>query len=403
MEASVRILRYRQVTSKNKKFHQVVLDQTPFYPEGGGQVGDSGSLTGEDGTVVHVFDTKKENNLIVHFVNELPTALDGSFQAKIKSSARLDTQRNHTATHLLHEALREILGTHVEQKGSLVKAQALRFDFSHFAKVSEEELQQIESLVNERIQINYALVEDRDLPLEEAKKRGAMMLFGEKYGERVRMIGFGESKELCGGTHSPATGALGLFRITQETAVASGIRRIEASTGMAAVLLARQEQHALKSVKDALKSPPDLNKAVEELLNKQVELQKELDVFKQEAAQQFKGQVIQELKTVDGINIFIGELPLETGAIKDIAFQLKHEHAPFFGVFGSRVGGKPTLSVALSDTLVSERQLNASAIVRDLAKAIQGGGGGQPFFATAGGKNPEGMDTALDAARLLKL
>jgi alanyl-tRNA synthetase len=403
IEAPVRILRYRQVTSKNKKFHQVVLDQTPFYPEGGGQVGDSGSLTSEDGAIVSVFDTKKENNLIVHFLNELPKTLDGTFQAKVKSSTRLDTQRNHTATHLLHESLREVLGNHVEQKGSLVKAQALRFDFSHFSKVTADELQQIESLVNQRIQINYALEEHRDLPLEEAKKRGALMLFGEKYGERVRMIGFGKSKELCGGTHSPATGALGLFRITQETAVASGIRRIEASTGMAAVLLARQEQHALKSIKDALKSPPDLNKAVEELLNKQIELQKELDVFRQEAAQQLKGKVIQELKTIDGVNVFIGEVPLETDAIKDIAFQLKHEHAPFFGVFGSCVGGKPTLSVALSDELVSDRKLNASNIVRELAKSIQGGGGGQPFFATAGGKNPEGLEAALEAARQMAL
>ncbi|MDA0302975.1 MAG: alanine--tRNA ligase [Bacteroidetes bacterium] len=401
MEADVRILRYRQVTSKNKKFYQVVLDQTPFYPEGGGQVGDSGTLTSNEGKSIQVFDTKKENNLIVHFVNELPTAMDGAFRAQVKTATRLDTQRNHTATHLLHEALREVLGTHVEQKGSLVKAQALRFDFSHFSKVTEDELQEIESLVNQRIQSNFALSEHRDLPLEEAKKRGAMMLFGEKYGEHVRMIEFGNSRELCGGTHASATGALGLFRITQETAVASGIRRIEATTGMSSVLLARQEQQALKSIKEALKSPPDLNKAVEELLNKQTELQKELDAFRHEAAQNLKAQVIQELKMVDGIYVYVGELPLETGAIKDIAFQLKHEYAPFFGVFGSRIGGKPTLSVALSDELVSERKLNASTIVRELAQSIQGGGGGQPFFATAGGKKPEGLEEALESARKL--
>ena len=401
MQADVRILRYRQVTAKNKKFYQIVLDQTPFYPEGGGQVGDSGTLTSADGQIVQVFDTKKENNLIVHFVNAMPIALDGLQHAQVNSSARLDIQRNHTATHLLHEALREILGTHVEQKGSLVKSQALRFDFSHFSKVTDEELHQIETLVNQRVQTNLALNEHRDLPLEEAKNRGAMMLFGEKYGEEVRMIEFGTSRELCGGTHAPATGALGLFRITQETAVASGIRRIEATTGMAAVLQARQEQQALKSVKDALKSPPDLNKAVEELLVKQVELQKELDAFRQQAAQDLKAQVIQELKVIDGINMYVGELPLETAAIKDIAFQLKHEHAPFFGVFGSRVGGKPTLSVALSDELVSDRKLNASSIVRELAQSIQGGGGGQPFFATAGGKKPEGMEEALEAARHL--
>jgi len=401
MDAEVRILRYRQVVSKNKKFHQIVLDQTPFYPEGGGQVGDSGTLTSSEGEAFAVFDTKKENNLIVHFTNELPKTFEGAFQAQVTSSQRLDTQRNHTATHLLHEVLREVLGTHVEQKGSLVKPEALRFDFSHFSKVSDQELQEIELLVNQRIQSNLSLKEYRSIPLEEAKERGAMMLFGEKYGEHVRMIEFGSSRELCGGTHSPATGALGLFRITQETAVASGIRRIEAASGIAALLIAREEQQALKSVKHTLKSPPDLSKAVEELLQKQVELQKELDVFRHAAAQDLKSKAIQELQVIDGINVYVGELPLETGAIKDIAFQLKQEHAPFLGVFGSRAGGKPTLSVALSDELISERELNASNIVRELAKSIQGGGGGQPFFATAGGKNVDGLEDALESARHL--
>jgi alanyl-tRNA synthetase len=401
MEAPVKILRYRQVTSKNNAFYQVVLDQTPFYPEGGGQVGDSGTLMSEEGAPLHVFDTKKENNLIVHFVHELPASLDGTFQAQVKSSTRLNTQRNHTATHLLHEVLREILGTHVEQKGSLVKPESLRFDFSHFSKVSNEEIEEIELLVNERIQSNIGLNEFRDLPLEEAKKRGAMMLFGEKYGERVRMIEFGTSRELCGGTHSPATGALGLFRITQETAVASGVRRIEASTGMAAVLIARNEQQTLQSVKNTLKTPQDTNKAVEDLLQTQLKLQKELDTFRLQAAQDLKIKVIDALEMVDGINVYIGELPLDTAAIKDIAFQLKNEYPPFFGVFGSRTGDKPTLSVVLSDALVSERKLNASHIVRELAKAIQGGGGGQPFFATAGGKNVAGLDDALKAARLI--
>ncbi|HAD20932.1 MAG TPA: alanine--tRNA ligase, partial [Opitutae bacterium] len=361
----------------------------------------TGTLTSEGGATLEVFDTKKENNLIVHFIHKLPASLDNTFHAQVHSSKRLNSQRNHTATHLLHEVLREILGTHVEQKGSLVKAESLRFDFSHFAKVSPEEIEEIELRVNQRIQCNFALKEFRDLPLDEAKNKGAMMLFGEKYGERVRMIEFGTSRELCGGTHAPATGVLGLFRITQETAVASGVRRIEASTGMTAVQLARDEQQALQDVRNALKAPQDLNKAVEDLLRNQVNLQKELDGFRQQAAQDFKTKVIEGLETIDGINVFIGELPLDTGAIKDIAFQLRNEHPPFFGVFGSRKGDKPTLSVALSDGLVEERELNASMIVRELAKAIQGGGGGQPFFATAGGKNPDGLEDALKAARLI--
>ncbi|MDE0871207.1 MAG: alanine--tRNA ligase [Flavobacteriales bacterium] len=402
LEASTRIMRYREVTSKNKKFYQLVLDQTPFYPEGGGQIGDAGTLTPEDGSAaIQIFDTKKENNLIVHFCKDLPVPPNGTFMAQVNSRRRADTERNHTATHLVHEALREVLGTHVEQKGSLVKADALRFDFSHFSKVNEEELHQIEALVNQRIQSNMALGEHRDLPLDEAKKRGAMMLFGEKYGERVRMIEFGESRELCGGTHAPSTGHLGLFRITQETAVASGIRRIEASTGMMAVNIARSEQQTLQSVKDALKSPPDLAKAIEDLLSKQATLLKELDGHRHAEAQQFKTQIIQGLTSQSGVNLFVGEIPLEASAIKDIAFQMKAEHAPFLGVFGSLAGGKPTLSVAISDDLVTEKQLNASQMVRELAKHIQGGGGGQAFFATAGGKNPSGLEAALAQARTL--
>ena len=327
--------------------------------------------------------------------------LNGTFVAQVNSRRRADTERNHTATHLVHEALREVLGTHVEQKGSLVKADALRFDFSHFSKVNEEELHQIEALVNQRIQANISLGEHRDLPLDEAKKRGAMMLFGEKYGERVRMIEFGESRELCGGTHTPSTGHLGLFRITQETAVASGIRRIEASTGMMAVEIARSEQQTLQSIKDALKSPPDLAKAIEDLLSKQATLLKELDGHRHAEAQQFKTQIIQGLTSQSGVNLFVGEIPLEASAIKDIAFQMKAEHAPFLGVFGSLAGGKPTLSVAISDDLVTEKQLNASQMVRELAKHIQGGGGGQAFFATAGGKNPSGLEAALAQARTL--
>ena len=397
-EAECRILRYREVKAKNKQFYQVVLDTTPFYPEGGGQVGDAGNLTAPGGSVA-VFDTKKENNLIVHFVNELPADVNATFEAQVKASRRDDTQRNHTATHLVHEALREVLGTHVEQKGSLVKAESLRFDFSHFSKVTDEELAEVEAKVNAKILANHPLVEHRAISMEEAKASGAMMLFGEKYGDEVRMIEFDSSKELCGGTHAPATGALGSFRITQETAVASGIRRIEAITGSAALQAMNSERTALQAIKSLLKAPANIEKAVEDLLTKQSSLQKELDAVKQKEAAAAKSDLASNLDVVDGINTFIGEMPLDAGAIKDIAFQLKNEKAPFLGVFGSQIGGKVTLTVAISDDLVSGKDLHAGNIVRNLAKHIQGGGGGQPFFATAGGKNPDGLGAAFEEAK----
>lgn len=399
-EAECRILRYREVKAKNKQFYQVVLDTTPFYPEGGGQVGDAGTLTAPSGSIA-VFDTKKENNLIVHFVNELPTDVNATFVAQVKTSRRDDTQRNHTATHLVHEALREVLGTHVEQKGSLVKAESLRFDFSHFSKVTDEELAEVETKVNAKILANHPLVEHRAISMEEAKANGAMMLFGEKYGDEVRMIEFGTSKELCGGTHAPATGSLGSFRITTETAVASGIRRIEAITGSAALKASKEEREALNAIKTLLKAPAKVEKAIEDLIAKHNGLQKELDAIKQKEAAAAKSDLASNLDVVNGVNTFIGEMPLDAGAIKDIAFQLKNEKAPFFGVFGSNVGGKVTLTVAISDDLVSTKELHAGNIVRNLAKHIQGGGGGQPFFATAGGKNADGLGAAFNEAKSL--
>ena len=397
-EAECHILRYREVKAKNKQFYQVVLDTTPFYPEGGGQVGDAGTLMAPGGSVA-VFDTKKENNLIVHFVKELPADVNATFKAQVKGSRRNDTQRNHTATHLVHEALREVLGTHVEQKGSLVKAESLRFDFSHFSKVTDEELAEVEAKVNAKILANHPLVEHRAISMEEAKASGAMMLFGEKYGDEVRMIEFDSSKELCGGTHAPATGALGSFRITQETAVASGIRRIEAITGSAALQAMNTERTALQTIKTLLKAPANIEKAIEDLITKHTSLQKELDAVKQKEAAAAKSDLASNLDTINGINTFIGEMPLDAGAIKDIAFQLKNEKAPFFGVFGSQVGGKVTLTVAISDDLVSGKDLHAGNIIRNLAKHIQGGGGGQPFFATAGGKNPDGLGAAFEEAK----
>ena len=401
-ESECRILKYREVQAKNKKFYQLVLDVTPFYPEGGGQVGDAGELTeagSSAGKPLAIWDTKKENNLIVHFTNALPEKVDATFTARVTRDRRDDTQRNHTATHLLHEALRDVLGTHVEQKGSLVKAEALRFDFSHFSKMTSDELLAVEQQVNAKILANHPLVEHRALSLEDAKASGAMMLFGEKYGDVVRMIEFDSSKELCGGTHAPATGALGLFRITQETAVASGIRRIEAITGSAALASVKEEQQTLEELRQLLKAPANLNKAVEDMQLKLAALQKEMDAIKQKEAAAAKSDLASNLEVIKGVNAFIGELPLDAGAIKDIAFQLKNERAPFFGVFGSKSGGKVTLTVAISDDLIAERGLNAGAIVRELAQHIQGGGGGQAFFATAGGKKAEGISAALAQAK----
>ncbi len=400
--SNCRILRYREVTAKNKKFYQLVLDRTPFYPEGGGQVGDQGTLKAsgnENGDVISVFDTKKENNLIVHFVNDLPTDPALTFNARVHKARREDIQRNHTATHLLHEALREVLGKHVEQKGSLVKSEALRFDFSHFSKVTSDEVQQVETLVNRRILENQGLIEHRLISMQEAEASGAMMLFGEKYGEEVRMIEFGTSKELCGGTHAPATGSLGMFRIAAESAVASGIRRIEAITGTAALNTAREERETIDQVRELLKAPKNIAKAINDLLTKQHALVKEQDAQKAGAAQAAKKELAGNLEQINGVNTFIGELPLDAGAIKDIAFQLKAEKAPFFGAFASRVGGKPTISVAISDDLVKDRGLNAGQIIREIAAHIKGGGGGQPFFATAGGKDESGIGAALEAAK----
>lgn len=401
-ESESRILKYREVQAKNKKFYQLVLDVTPFYPEGGGQVGDAGELTeagSSAGKPLAIWDTKKENNLIVHFTNALPEKVDATFTARVTRDRRDDTQRNHTATHLLHEALRDVLGTHVEQKGSLVKADALRFDFSHFSKMTSDELLAVEQQVNAKILANHPLVEHRALSLEDAKASGAMMLFGEKYGDVVRMIEFDSSKELCGGTHAPATGALGLFRITQETAVASGIRRIEAITGSAALASVKEEQQTLEELRQLLKAPVNLSKAVEDMQLKLASLQKEMDAIKQKEAAAAKSDLASNLEVIKGVNTFIGELPLDAGAIKDIAFQLKNERGPFFGVFGSKSGGKVTLTVAISDDLIAERGLNAGAIVRELAQHIQGGGGGQAFFATAGGKKAEGISAALAQAK----
>lgn len=402
LKAQVRITRWREVKVKDKTRFQLVFNLTPFYPEGGGQVGDTGALMSPSGDRLPILTTRKENELILHITDRLPEDPTATFQAEVDAEKRRDTTLNHTATHLLHEALREVLGTHVEQKGSLVKGSSLRFDFSHFQKVTEDELLNVEDRVNQAIRDNRRLDERRNIPLEEAKAAGAMMLFGEKYGDTVRMIGFGPSIELCGGTHVQATGEIGLFRIASESAVASGIRRIEAETGSQAYADTVAQRDLIRRTSEALKGPADLVSAVEELQAKLSALQKEVEGHRRQEAQNIKRDLLSGIERPGGPGtpgMLVVEVPLEAGAIKDIAFQLKAEAAPIYAVLGSRTGDKPTITCLISEELAQEKGWNAGQLVREWGKHIQGGGGGQAFFATAGGKNPDGLEAALAAAK----
>jgi len=396
--AKVKISRYRSVEAQGKSFVQLVFNLTPFYPEGGGQVGDQGLLQNEKESI-RIFDTKKENNLIVHYAEALPNNVEAEFRAKVDAEKRRNTAVHHTSTHLLHHALRTVLGEHIEQKGSLVHPDYLRFDFSHFQKLTEEELNAIESMVNTLIRKNEPLQEFRNLPIAEAKAKGAMALFGEKYGDTVRMIQFGDSKELCGGIHLPATGNIGLFKITTESAVAAGVRRIEALGGVKSFAAMKAEETQLNALKESLKHPKDLLQAVESLSEESKSLKKEMESLKNRAAGQLKHELLNKVETKNGINILIEEVELDAAQIKNLAFQLKAEVKDLFLVLGSKANNKPSLTVLLSEAVVEEKGLNASNIVRELAQHIQGGGGGQAFFATAGGKNPAGIGAALDAAR----
>ena len=394
---SCKIARYRKVSSKGEDLYQVVLDTTPFYPEGGGQVGDTGILSSGSNSV-EVIDTKKENNLIVHTLKELPQDPSTSFEAEVNTGDQLSSARNHSATHLLHESLRSILGTHVEQKGSLIRPENLRFDFSHFERVDSETLASIEEEVNNKILANIPLDESRSIPLEQAQAEGAMMLFGEKYGDSVRMIGFGTSKELCGGIHVPATGSIGLFRIVSESSVASGIRRIEAVTGAAAYQASLKDRNDLESIGSNFKGAKDLVKAVNDLQKNLADLSKEVEGLRRKEAGNVKDDLVKAMKEVNGVNFLAVELNLDAKSVKDLAFQLKAENAPFYGVFAIKNGPKVNLSVAISDDVISSKGMKAGDIVKDLATSIRGGGGGQPMFASAGGSYPEGIKEALSKA-----
>ena len=391
--AEVRITRYRKVSAKNKEFYQLVLSLTPFYPEGGGQVGDTGVLVQGD-QKIGIFDTKKENGIIVHFTKELPSDLSGSWSAEVSESKRRETAKNHSATHLMHEALREVLGTHVEQKGSLVNSEYLRFDFSHFQKVSDEELAQIEALVNQRIQANLPLEEFRNIPIAEAKDMGAMMLFGEKYGDTVRAIKFGSSIELCGGIHVKATGSIGLFKFTSEGAVAAGVRRVEAVTGMGAMKYIGDALSTLREAAEVLKNPKDLAGAIQQLKEKEAAAQKEVEALRKEKAMAAAGELENNAEYHGGVRVIAARTAMDAGSVKDMVFKLKGQGNTLV-IFANAWEGKATVSIGISDEVVAEKGWHAGNAVRALAQHIQGGGGGQPAFATAGGKNPEGLDKVL--------
>jgi alanyl-tRNA synthetase len=397
--ADIQIIKYRKVSQKQKSFYQLVFNQTPFYPEGGGQIGDKGIIE-VNGEQFPIFDTKKENNLIIHLSESLPTEVTATFTALVNEKNRMGSASNHSATHLLHHALRAVLGNHVEQKGSLVTPEYLRFDFSHFSKVTDEELAQIEKLVTDNIHQNILLDERRNTPIEDAKAMGAMALFGEKYGDAVRVIKFGDSVELCGGTHIPSTGKISLFKITTETAVAAGVRRIEAITADVAEHYFREKAQTLDNIASTLKNPKDILKAIEDLINKNNHLSKEIETLLREKAMHVKGELKSKIENINGINFLGTTLSLDGGSIKDILFQLKGEVDNFFGVIGGNEGEKCTISIILSDSIIASNGLNAGNLVREVAHHIQGGGGGQAFFATAGGKNSAGLKEAIDACKM---
>jgi len=396
-ECDAEILRYRQIKHKDKVLYQIVLDQTPFYAEMGGQVGDTGWLISED-EKIEVTDTKRENNLPVHLVKKLPKDVTGSFVAKIDGERRIACECNHSATHLLHQALREVLGTHVEQKGSFVSPNSLRFDFSHFQKVTDEELRQVEKLVGEKIRADFPLEERRDMPIAAAKALGAMALFGEKYGDEVRVVKYGNSIELCGGTHIPSTGRIGSCRILSESSITAGVRRIEAVTAAAAENYTFALQDTFRTLRAMFNNVPNLEQTIRKAIEENAELKKEVGEFVKEKVQQMKKDLIANAKVLNGIKVvvFKGEIPVD--ALKDLAFQIRGEsevEEKVLFVAGVKDNDKCTLMVMLSDPLVAAG-VNASKLVRDASKLIQGGGGGQPHFATAGGKNPAGLDAAVD-------
>ena len=395
-ESNVKIVRHRKVKQKGDEFYQLVFNLTPFYPEGGGQVGDTGTLSSDNETI-EILDTKKENNLIVHFCTELPKNTSAKFVAKVDIDKRNRTANNHTATHLLHETLREVLGEHVSQKGSLVNAEYLRFDFSHFSKVKSKELKLIEDKVNQKIRQNLLLEEHRNLPIEKAQEMGAMALFGEKYGDVVRVIKFGTSAELCGGIHVPSTSHIGLFKIVSESAVASGIRRVEAISNEQATSFYEDRLSMINELGAMLKTQ-DVMKSVRQLIEENQQLNKKIAQLNTAKAGDLKTDLLKEAKEINGVDFIAKSVELDAKAIKNLAFELTKSNDNLLLVLASQTDGKVTLTIALSEKLSQAKGLHAGNMVRDLAQEIKGGGGGQAFFATAGGKDASGIPTVLQKA-----
>ena len=403
LEADCEVIKYRRVKTAKKTYYQIVLNQTPFYAESGGQLGDSGSLVSDSGEVIVVEDTVKENNLVVHIVPSLPSDPSATFTARVDAEKRRLTANNHSATHLLHAALRSVLGTHVEQKGSLVDSERLRFDFAHFSKMSDEEIIAVEDIVNRKIRENIALGEYRDLPIEKAKEMGAMALFGEKYGDFVRVITFDPnySIELCGGTHVHSTGQIGLFKLVSESAIAAGVRRIEAITADTALAFYNKQLELIDQIKLLVKNPVDVIRGVNNLIEENAKLSKEVEELRRLRVLAMKDELKSKIIAGNGSNVLVVRIDGDASAAKELAFALKAETSNFIGLFGYVADGKPGLTLIIDEEVAKAKQLNAGQMVKDLAKEIRGGGGGQPFFATAGGSLPDGLSTALDKGQQL--
>jgi alanyl-tRNA synthetase len=385
-----------------KEYYQIVLDQTPFYAESGGQVGDKGVLT-DSGEKVFIEDTQKENDLIIHISSKLPADLSAGFVAKVDGEKRRMTMNNHSATHLMHAALKRVLGTHVEQRGSLVDEKRLRFDFSHFAKMTDEEIRKVEKMVNAKIRENIAIGEQRNIPIATAKEMGAAALFGEKYGDFVRVITFDPeySIELCGGTHVLATGQIGMFKITSEAAIAAGIRRIEAVTADVLEEMVYEQEDLIGGLKEIFKNQKDLVKSAQALVDEKKALENQIDEMKREKVAAMKYDLKNQAVNINGVNFIATKLDGDAQTAKDLAFQMKDIVDNLFLVVGNENDGKANLTVLISEDLAKTKGLNAGQIIREIAKEIQGGGGGQPHFATAGGKNPAGIEKAFEKARAM--
>ncbi|MDL2144816.1 alanine--tRNA ligase [Flavobacterium tructae] len=395
----VKITKYRRVDSvKDGEIYQLVFNATPFYGESGGQTGDKGYLEAQNGDIVYIIDTKKENNQTIHLAKSLPENLTGTFNAVVDANQRAKTSSNHSATHLLHQGLRKILGTHIEQKGSMVRNASLRFDFSHFSKVSDEELKEVENFVNARIRESLPLIEKRAIPKDQALEEGAIALFGEKYGDLVRMIKFGDSVELCGGTHVANTADIWHFKIISEGAVAAGIRRIEAITSEAAKDYFESQLLSYEEIRETLKNAQDPVKAIQSLQEENIQLKKQLEILLKDKAKNMKGDLAKELQEINGVQFLAKQVDLNPEGAKDLAYELGNSFHNLFVVFATAQEGKPMLTCYISKEIVAEKNLNAGQVVRELGKYIQGGGGGQPFFATAGGKNVDGITEALAKA-----